>query len=80
MQKETKKPSRRAPTRREPVPFWERFACTLQDAEDVSGLGQTMLYGLIADGTLESVKVRRRRLVIVSSLRRLLFGDNAEAA
>ena len=62
----------------EGIPFSQRIACTISDAKTASGLGATIIYELIKDGTLESVKVGRRRLIVVRSLRRLLEGEKAE--
>lgn len=38
----------------------------------LSGLGRSRVYELLADGTLESVKIGKRRLVIIDSYRRLI--------
>jgi excisionase family DNA binding protein len=45
---------------------------TIQRAKEVSGLGRTTLYKQISDGKLDVVKVGRRTLIKVDSLRRLL--------
>ncbi len=62
------------------IPFRERVGCTVSEGRTVSGLGNTMLYELIGDGTLESIKVGRRRIILVRSLLRLIEGDKAFAA
>jgi len=59
------KRSRRAPT-------IEPLTVTFQDAEQASGLGHTKLYELAKDGTLQTVTVGTRRLIVFDSLRRLL--------
>jgi hypothetical protein len=45
---------------------------TIATARKISGLGATTLWARIADGTLESVKVGRRRPINYESLVRLL--------
>lgn len=60
------------------VPFHQRISCTVKEAYAASGLGPTTIYALIATGELESVKVGRRRLIRVPSLRRLIEGDKAQ--
>jgi hypothetical protein len=45
---------------------------TVAVAQQISGLGATTLWARIADGTLASVSVGRRRLVLYDSLLRLL--------
>jgi excisionase family DNA binding protein len=45
---------------------------TMKDAAKASGLSVRMLYELITAGKLKSVKVGRRRLVIVKSLTELV--------
>ena len=54
------------------VPFAQRFTCTINEACEVTGLGRTKLYELIADGHLATTTVGRRRLVVVRSLLSLL--------
>jgi hypothetical protein len=49
-----------------------RITCTVRAALEASGLGRTKLYELMADGSLDSVKIGSRRLVLVESLRHLL--------
>jgi hypothetical protein len=45
---------------------------TVATARKLSGLGNTTLWGLIKDRTLETVHVGRRRLIIFRSLEALL--------
>jgi excisionase family DNA binding protein len=45
--------------------FRARLSCTVREACDASGLGPTTIYALIADKTLESTRVGRRRLILV---------------
>ncbi len=62
----------------ENIPFRERLGCTIKEACAASGLGPTMIYELIADGTLKSTKVKKRRVVSVPSLLVLIEGDLSE--
>jgi hypothetical protein len=58
-----------------PIPFAERFSCTIDNACEASGLGRTSIYGAIADGRLKTVIVGKHRLVLVSSLIRMIDPD-----
>lgn len=53
---------------RQPIPFPERIACTVEDAVEATSLSRSRLYELIAAGTIRTVNVGRRRLVLVRSL------------
>lgn len=44
---------------------------TINEALRVSGLGRTKLYELIGSGTLKTITVGRRRLVVYASLEAL---------
>jgi excisionase family DNA binding protein len=48
------------------------LAVTVAVARSLSGLGNTTIWALIKSGKLESVRVRRRRLIIYRSLEKLL--------
>jgi hypothetical protein len=48
------------------------ISVTVEKTKRISGLGETKIWELIGNGTLESVSVGRRRLVIYASLCRLL--------
>lgn len=50
----------------------ERLAYSVADAARVTGLGRTTLYALMADGTLPSRKIGKRRLIPAASLMRLI--------
>jgi excisionase family DNA binding protein len=54
------------------IPFAERLSCTIDEAREVTGLGRTKIYELIATGQLIATTVGRRRLVMVRSLFALL--------
>ncbi len=50
----------------------EAISTTIAGACQASGLGKSKLYELISAGKIDTVKVGRRTLVKVESLRRLL--------
>ena len=50
----------------------EPFVTSVADAAKALGIGRTSIYALIRDGRLEIVKLGRRTLVKVASIRRLL--------
>lgn len=45
---------------------------TVKDAQKLSGLGATTIWKLIGDGRLQAVRVDRRTLITLESLRKLL--------
>ncbi len=49
-----------------------RITCSVNDALEASGLGRTKFYELVADGSIETMKIGRKRLVRVKSLLQLL--------
>jgi Helix-turn-helix domain len=57
---------------RDRIPFGERLTCSVDDAVKVSGLGRSMIYNKMKSGEIEWMKIGTRRLIKVSSLRRLL--------
>jgi hypothetical protein len=52
----------------------------INDAVRITGIGRTKLFALIADGTLETTTIGRRRLILYKSLRRLIEGNKPERA
>jgi len=54
----------------------QQFTASVSEAAKALSLGRTSIYELINDGRLESVKIGRRRLVKVESIRQLL--DDAQ--
>lgn len=56
---------------------WQPLTVTVRDALDLVGIGRTHLYKLIAAGRVTTVKVGRRRLIHVASLKILVSGASA---
>jgi hypothetical protein len=50
----------------------EPLAVTVRQAREISSLGTTTIYALIASGKLETTTIGCRRLVIFKSLRQLI--------
>ncbi len=50
----------------------EPLAVSINEAARALGLGRTSIYAMIADGRLEAVKIGRRTLVRVESIRQLV--------
>ncbi|WP_245656325.1 helix-turn-helix domain-containing protein [Novosphingobium naphthalenivorans] len=48
------------------------FTTSITEATKALGLGRTSIYALINEGRLETVKIGRRRLIKVESIRQLL--------
>lgn len=56
---------------------WQPLTVTVRDALELVGIGRTHLYELIAAGRVTTVKVGRRRLIHVASLKILVSGASA---
>jgi excisionase family DNA binding protein len=54
------------------IPFSARLSCTIAEACEATGIGRTKLYEEIASGRVQTTSVGRRRLVLVSSLMRMI--------
>ena len=50
----------------------ERLSVTVQQAIELTGLGQNTIYDLISEGTLASTKIGGRRLILYPSLMDLI--------
>lgn len=53
----------------------EIIAASINDSAKALSLGRTSIYALIREGRLETVKMGRRTLVKVESIRRLMRGE-----
>jgi len=51
------------------------ITASINDTARALGLGRTSIYALIREGRLETVKLGRRTLVRIASIRRLLDGQ-----
>ncbi len=51
------------------------IATSVNDAAKALSLGRTSIYALIREGRLETIKLGRRTLIKVASIRRLLDGQ-----
>jgi excisionase family DNA binding protein len=49
-----------------------KITCSVRQATELTGLGKTTLYALLAEGKITSTRVGTKRLIHVDSLRRLL--------
>jgi excisionase family DNA binding protein len=54
--------------------------CSISEAASVLSVGRTFTYGLIKAGRLETVKLGRRTLVKVDSIKALIDGAKGGAA
>jgi excisionase family DNA binding protein len=54
------------------VAFPKPLAVTVSIALNLTGIGRTTLYQLIDKGTVESIRIGRRRLINYASLERLM--------
>jgi hypothetical protein len=46
----------------------------------LSGIGRTRIYELIGDGSLDSITIGRRRLIVIDSYRRLIERQRSTSA
>jgi excisionase family DNA binding protein len=53
----------------------EPITTSINDAAKALSLGRTSIYALIREGRLETIKLGRRTLVRIASIRRLLDGQ-----
>lgn len=53
----------------------EPITASINDTAKALSLGRTSIYALIHEGRLETVKLGRRTLVKIASIRRLLEGQ-----
>lgn len=55
----------------------EAILISIPDAAKALGLGRSKFYELISEGRVETVRIGRRRLVRVESVRALALGEAA---
>ena len=53
----------------------EPLALSISDTAKALSLGRTSIYVMIADGRLEAIKLGRRTLIRMESIRRLVAGE-----
>jgi excisionase family DNA binding protein len=54
------------------IPFRERLACTVLQAEEATGLSRNRIYELIKSGELDAIKDGKLRFIKIASLVKLL--------
>ena len=57
----------------------ERIAVSVEDAAAMAGVGRTTLYAALGDGSLRSLKIGKRRLIRVESLKAWITAHEAES-
>jgi excisionase family DNA binding protein len=55
------------------------MSLTLRQASEASGLSIRKIYQLIGSGQLKSKRIGKRRLILMDSLRQLLYGEKEVA-
>jgi hypothetical protein len=63
----------------DPSQALQPLTVTVETSKKLSGLGHTTIWALIKSGKLETICVGRRRLVLYSSLERLLSPNKTAA-
>jgi excisionase family DNA binding protein len=58
----------------EPAPGPAILSVRVSDAMRLTGIGKTKIFELIANGTLKTTLVGRRRLILYASLRDFILG------
>jgi excisionase family DNA binding protein len=54
------------------IDVMERLLASINETSEALRVGRTSVYSMLSDGRLEAIKVGRRRLVKVESIRRLI--------
>ncbi|QBE92453.1 DNA-binding protein [Sphingomonas paucimobilis] len=57
----------------QPVPVPAMLSVRVSDAMRLTGIGKTKMFELIADGTLKTTLIGRRRLILYASLQELIL-------
>ena len=55
----------------------ERLAVSVEDAAAMAGVGRTTLYSALGDGSLQSLKIGKRRLIRVEALKAWIASHEA---
>jgi excisionase family DNA binding protein len=50
----------------------QKITCSIREAQELTGLGKTTIYALLAEKKITSTRVGTKRLIHVDSLRRFL--------
>lgn len=58
----------------------ERLAVSVEDAAAMAGVGRTTLYGALGDGSLQSLKIGKRRLIRIEALKSWIAAHEAESS
>ena len=58
----------------------ERLAVSVADAAAMAGVGRTTLYAALGDGSLRSLKIGRRRLILVEALKMWIASHEIDPA
>ena len=58
----------------------ERLAVSVADAAAMAGVGRTTLYAALGDGSLRSLKIGRRRLILVEALKTWIASHEIDPA
>jgi excisionase family DNA binding protein len=56
---------------RKAIPFHERIYGTVKQTCEATGLGHDTIYRLMKSGRVESIRIGKRRLIVISSLLKL---------
>jgi hypothetical protein len=57
-----------------------RITASPAEFRNISGLGTTTIYAMIDDGRLQSIKLGKRRLIVLDSYRKLIADSLANPA
>jgi excisionase family DNA binding protein len=55
-----------------PIPPLERLTCSVEEAQDILGLGRGSTYAAVKRGDIPSIRIGGRCLVLVAPLREML--------
>jgi excisionase family DNA binding protein len=58
----------------------ERITAPIDQFCILAGIGRSLVYEMLGDGRLESIRIGKRRLIVLDSYRRLIERECANAA